>query len=243
MAQATRRDHMVTQAFRFALDPTPAQARALARHAGAARAAFNWGLARVKANLSQRHAERSYGITEDTLTPALDWSMYAMRKAWNQAKDQVAPWWAECSKEAYATGLDQLARALKNWSDSRNGKRKGPRMGFPRFKAKRKVTPSCRFTTGTIRPATSGSPRITDTRLNGRAGSSKTFFAATLGEPVRFIEQSRDEAPAKFPAVHARAARDRHSRHPRPPARRHRGLGGPQHRGLQVTSTRLALFS
>ena len=34
----------------------------------------------------------------------------------------MAPWWAECSKEAFSTGLDQLARALKNWGDSRNGK-------------------------------------------------------------------------------------------------------------------------
>ncbi|WP_328759245.1 hypothetical protein [Streptomyces sp. NBC_00271] len=50
-----------------------------------------------------------------------------------------------------ATGLDQLARALKNWSDSKRGKRKGPRMGFPRYKSKRKTTPSVRFTTGTIR--------------------------------------------------------------------------------------------
>src|SRR6266571_6536170 len=35
-------------AYRFALDPTPAQERALRSHAGAARVAFNWGLARVK---------------------------------------------------------------------------------------------------------------------------------------------------------------------------------------------------
>ncbi|KPI04511.1 transposase IS891/IS1136/IS1341 family, partial [Actinobacteria bacterium OK006] len=75
--------------------------------------------------------------------------MYSLRKAWNVAKREVAPWWAECSKEAYATGLDQLARALKNWSDSRRGKRKGPRMGFPRYKSKQKTTPSVRFTTGT----------------------------------------------------------------------------------------------
>ncbi|WP_433358799.1 IS607 family element RNA-guided endonuclease TnpB [Streptosporangium sp. CA-115845] len=141
----------LTCAYRFALDPTPRQVGALLRHCGAARTAFNWGLAQVKANLGQREAERSYGVAEDELTPSFGWSMYSMRKAWNQAKNQVAPWWAECSKEAYATGLDQLARALGNWSDSRNGKRKGPRMGFPRFKPKRKTNPSCRFTTGTIR--------------------------------------------------------------------------------------------
>ncbi|MFE2491644.1 IS607 family element RNA-guided endonuclease TnpB [Streptomyces mirabilis] len=142
---------IVTHAYRFALDPTPGQARALLRHAGAARVAFNWGIAQVKANLGQREAERSYGIAEADLTPSFGWSMYSLRKAWNAAKREVAPWWAECSKEAYATGLDQLARALKNWSDSKRGKRKGPRMGFPRYKSKRKTTPSVRFTTGTIR--------------------------------------------------------------------------------------------
>jgi hypothetical protein len=40
----------------------------------------------------------------------LGWSLYSLRREWNQAKEQVAPWWRECSKEAYNTGLDQLAR-------------------------------------------------------------------------------------------------------------------------------------
>lgn len=142
---------MTVQAFKFALDPTPSQARDLLRHAGAARVAFNWGLAQVKANLSQREAERSYGIDGDDLTPSLSWSMYSLRKAWNQAKDDVAPWWAECSKEAYAAGLNHLAAALKNWSDSKKGKRAGRPMGFPRFKSRRRATPSVKFTTGAIR--------------------------------------------------------------------------------------------
>jgi hypothetical protein len=41
----------VTQAYRFALDPTPIQRRALASHCGAARVAHNWGLALVKTHL------------------------------------------------------------------------------------------------------------------------------------------------------------------------------------------------
>jgi transposase len=139
------------QAYRFALDPTPSQVRDLSRHCGAARVAFNWGLARVKANLGQREAERSYGIDGDGLTPAVGWSAYALRKDWNQAKNDVAPWWAQCSKEAYAAGLAQLATALKNWSDSRQGKRAGRPIGFPRFKTKRCTIPSTKFTTGTIR--------------------------------------------------------------------------------------------
>ncbi|GGP11865.1 IS607 family element transposase accessory protein TnpB [Nonomuraea glycinis] len=141
----------VVQAYRFALDPTARQAAALASHCGAVRVAFNWGLAQVKANLAQREAERSYGIPDDRLTPALSWSMPALRKRWNQVKDEIAPWWADNSKEAYACGLTRLADALSNWRDSKSGKRKGPTMGFPRFKTKRRTARSVRFTTGTIR--------------------------------------------------------------------------------------------
>jgi putative transposase len=142
---------MTLLAYRFALDPSPAQERALRSHAGAARVAFNWGLARVKANLGQREAEKSYGIAGDDLTPPLSWSLYSLRKDWNAAKAAVAPWWGDCSKEAFSTGLDQLARALKNWGDSRAGKRKGKAAGFPRFRSKRKARLSVRFTTGAFR--------------------------------------------------------------------------------------------
>ncbi|MFD0818735.1 IS607 family element RNA-guided endonuclease TnpB, partial [Micromonospora zhanjiangensis] len=141
----------VVQAYRFALDLSPAQERAVLAHAGAARFAYNWALARVKAELDQRAAERSYGVPEELLTPTIGWSLPALRRAWNAAKAEVAPWWKECSKEAFNTGLDALARALGNWSDSRVGRRAGRRVGFPRFKVKHRTVPSVRFTTGTIR--------------------------------------------------------------------------------------------
>jgi IS605 OrfB family transposase len=142
---------VVVQAYRFALDPTPSQVRDLHRHAGAARFAFNWALAAVKANIGQRAAERSYGVAEEQLTPALGWSLPALRRVWNQAKGEVAPWWAECSKESYNTGLDGVARALKNFVESRSGTRAGRTMGFPRFRSRRRAAPRVRFTTGTIR--------------------------------------------------------------------------------------------
>ncbi|MFF5115215.1 IS607 family element RNA-guided endonuclease TnpB, partial [Streptosporangium sp. NPDC000509] len=150
-AKFQARSGFVVQAYRFALDPNAGQARALASHCGAARVAFNWGLALIKANLGQREAERSYDIPDEQLTPPLSWSMYSLRKAWNTAKEQVAPWWRENSKEAYNSGLERLAVALKNWSDSKNGKRKGPKMGFPAFRSKRTAALSVKFTTGTIR--------------------------------------------------------------------------------------------
>jgi len=97
----------------------------------------------------------------------------------------VAPWWAECSKEAFNTGLDQLARALKNWGDSRRGKRKGKPVGFPRFTSRRTARPSVRFTTGAIRceAAHAVLPRIGRVRLHERAGLGD---ARVLSASVRF---------------------------------------------------------
>ena len=143
-------DGWVAQAYRFALDPSARQERALTSHAGAARFARNHMLGLVRATLDQRAAERSYGIVETDLTPVLGWSLPALRKVWNARKDSVAPWWSENSKEAYNTGLDSLARSLDAWSKSRRGDRAGAKVGFPRFHSKRHRA-SVRFTTGTIR--------------------------------------------------------------------------------------------
>lgn len=132
---------MVThQAFRFALDLTAVQRRALASHCGAARFAFNWALELVKTRLDAR---RQDGETEVPL------SLPALRREWNQGKEETAPWWRENSKEAYSSGLDALARALANFFAAKKGKRKG-HPGFPRFR-KRGGKDSCRFTTGVIR--------------------------------------------------------------------------------------------
>src|SRR6266542_4209673 len=138
------------QAYRFALDPTPAQVRALVSHCGAARKAFNEGLAHVKRCLDQRAAERSYGMPDERLTE-VPWTLAALRRWWNASKDDLAPWWRENSKEAYSSGLDALARGLAAWSGSRSGKRRGPKAGFPRFRSRRRARVSCRFTTGAIR--------------------------------------------------------------------------------------------
>jgi putative transposase len=139
----------VIQAYRFALDPTPAQEQTLRSHCGAQRFAYNWGLARITANLAQREAERSYGIPEQELTPAASRSAWSLRKEFNAVKDRVAPWWPENSKEAYASGLANLTSALGNWKATRDGTRKGPKAGFPVFKGKR-AAPRVRFSTGSF---------------------------------------------------------------------------------------------
>lgn len=136
---------IVHQAYRFALDPTPRQQRALACHAGAARFAYNWGLALVK----QRLDEGATG--QDVEVP---WTLAALRREWNRAKAEVAPWWAENSKEAYSSGLNALAQGLKNWADAKAGRRAGKTIGFPRHKRKGRSRDACRFTTGAIRVET-----------------------------------------------------------------------------------------
>jgi putative transposase len=60
----------------------------------------------------------------------------------------VAPWWRANSKEVYSSGLANLARALGNWKASKTSTRRGPRVGFPRRKVKRRATPSFTVTTG-----------------------------------------------------------------------------------------------
>ena len=87
----------------------------------------------------------------DGLLTEVPWSLPALRRWWNQVKDERAPWWRENSKEAYNSGLDGLARGLKAWSASRSGKRHGPKIAFPKFKARHRARLSCRFSTGAIR--------------------------------------------------------------------------------------------
>ena len=131
---------MVLEAVKVALDPSPAQERLLLSHAGAARFAFNAGLAHVKEAIEAGDKP--------------EWSFYSLRKWWNSNKDALAVsddgviWWGENSKEAYSYGLEALAKGLLNWSKSRRGDRKGRRVGFPRFKAKDRATPRFAYTTG-----------------------------------------------------------------------------------------------
>jgi putative transposase len=139
----------VLQAYQFALDPADRQLGALYSHCGAQRFAYNWGLRLIKANLDQRDAEKSYGITDSDLTPLVNWSAYGLRKVWNRAKEDDAPWWRENSKEAYSSGLANLAAAMGAWAKSCKAQQNGAAVQFPRFKSK-KSRLSCRFTTGSI---------------------------------------------------------------------------------------------
>lgn len=149
----------VTQAYRFALDPTPAQARALASHCGARRFAYNFGLRLVRERLDQRERVRQAALTEQLpdeelarleRTVVVPWTLPALRREWNVCKGRIAPWWGENSKEAYSAGLADLANGFEAFWASKRGERKGPRVGFPRFKGRGRRRESFRYTTGSM---------------------------------------------------------------------------------------------
>jgi putative transposase len=135
----------VVTAAKFEVEwPTdPDRARLVRSHFGARRKAFNWGLAQVKTDLAARRADPQH--------VSVGWDLASLRWAWNRAKDEVAPWWAENSKEAYSSGLADLARALDNWHASKTGTRAGRRVGFPRFTSARRDPGRVRFSTGAMR--------------------------------------------------------------------------------------------
>ncbi|WP_461067599.1 helix-turn-helix domain-containing protein [Streptomyces pseudoechinosporeus] len=175
----------MVQAYRFALDPNAAEEQALRSHCGAARAAYNWAVSWVRASWAQRAAEATYGIGEAELTQWRPWSLPALRKAFNEAKrtdPRFAGWWGENSKEAYSTGLAGAAAAFDNYAKSKNGKRKGKRVGAPRRKSKRKARLACRFTTGAIRVEPDGRhvtlPRLGTIRVHERADDLRDRVAA-----------------------------------------------------------------
>jgi len=170
----------VTQAYQFALDPTPRQRRALASHCGAARVAYNWGLQLVEARLQQRRAGKNVD---------LPWTLFQLQWEWNRAKQQVAPWWAENSKEAYKSGLDGLARALKNWTDSRAGRLKGRPVRFPHKKRKGRSRDACRFTTGAI--------KVLDDRTHIQL--PRIGILKTMSPPASSLGESSRAAPASWP--------------------------------------------
>jgi putative transposase len=127
----------VKLAYRFALDPTAAQERALRSHAGAARFAWNWALARCKERYA---AERKW------------YSGVELHRLWNAAKkaDPALAWWIENSKCCYQEAFRNLDRALGDFVKSRRGERKGKKPGFPKFKKRGRSRDSFRLT-GTIR--------------------------------------------------------------------------------------------
>ena len=142
---------VIVRPYKFALKPTAIQERKLRQHTGAARFAYNHLIAQWRDDIHTRTEEKERGVPEGELTPfSFKLSAYDMRNYWNHTKGECAPWWPEVSKEIGEDAARRAHDSIKNWYDSKSGKRKGRRMGLPRFH-KRGYHESCTFWTGAIR--------------------------------------------------------------------------------------------
>jgi putative transposase len=142
--------------FRFCLDPTVEQHDVLARHAGASRFAFNQCLRMVKTALTTPKARTDIGVP---------WTGFDLINTFNTWKRTEAAgrvftvdtegtvttvvtglaWRSEVCQQVFEEAAVDLGKGLQAWSDSRCGKRKGKRVGFPRFKKKARAVPSFRL--------------------------------------------------------------------------------------------------
>jgi putative transposase len=165
----------VKQAFRFELDPNQKARVALAKHIGAARFAYNWGLARLKEALEQGRP----------LPSAIQ-----LHKEWNRWKKENAPWWVEVSKCAPQEAFRDLEKAFRNWREGR--------ANFPRFKRKKSLDDNKARLTGSIRvtPRHVKLPRIGKVRTKERtdklleliqAGKARILSATISREADRWF--------------------------------------------------------
>lgn len=136
----------IQQAFKFALDPTPAQRRAFLSHAGGARYVFNWGHAEIIKALEAREAEKA--ATGEALTPVP--GHFDLCKMWTAYKDAhmsdpppaegerptSTAWVPENFVGTYQAALRDASQAWQRFFSSRKGKIAGRRVGRPRFKKK-----------------------------------------------------------------------------------------------------------
>ena len=157
----------VKQAFRFELDPNREARIALAKHVGAARFAYNWGLARCLE--AQARGEQ--------IPSAAD-----LHKDWNEWKRKHVPWWVEVSKCAPQEAFRDLERAVRNGREGR--------ASFPRFKRKKALADNKARLTGHIRvtPRHARLPRIA--RSAPRSGRTNSLRSFSPGRPAFFRRRS-----------------------------------------------------
>ncbi len=129
---------LIHRAYKTELDPTVAQRWACVHHAGAARWAYNWGLAECVA--ARERGERMPNAI-------------GLHKRLNQRKKTDLPWMYSVSKCAPQEALRDLEKAFAHFFRRLQLKQRGllnGKVGYPRPKAKKRGLGSFRLT-GTIR--------------------------------------------------------------------------------------------
>lgn len=126
--------------YRYRIDPTEVQRSMLARTFGCCRVVFNDAL----------HTRQDAHQAGNTLSPT-----EVQRRVITEAKTSEARGWlAEVASVALVQSVRDAHRAYSNFFDSHAGRRKGRKVGHPRFKSRKDTRQSFRLTRNgfTLRP-------------------------------------------------------------------------------------------
>ena len=153
----------IQRAYKTELDPNNVQRTALLKHAGCARFAFNWGLNRVKEEISKPNAMQ-------------------LHRELNAVKQVEFPWMYEVSKCAMQEALRDLQKGFQNFF---RGCKEKLKIGFPKFKSKSKGIGGFRLTgTINVEDRRIQLPRLGWLRLKERGyiPNDKHVLSATVSE-------------------------------------------------------------
>lgn len=142
--------------FRFTAVADPIVEAVFSRHVGATRFAYNQLLRAVKEGLDAKKAGRAIGV------PWTGFDLINRFNAWKRSEaagrtwavdpygaaelaDTGLAWRREVCAQVFEEAAVDLGRALDAYSKSREGGRKGPRVGFPSFKKKGRCRESFRL--------------------------------------------------------------------------------------------------
>jgi len=187
--------------YSFRLDPCPAQQAALARAFGCARVVFNDALA-------VRRAANEAGLPFVT-----DGELSAWLTAVKKTPERL--WLGEVSSVVLQEAIRDLNAAYRNYFASVNGKRRGPKMGPPRFRSRKDGRQAIRFTAnakfrvlsnGRLRLAKIGDVKVRWSRGLPSVPSSVTVIKDAAGR--YFASFVVCVVPSPMPEIHAECGLD-----------------------------------
>jgi putative transposase len=173
--------------YRDRIDPTPSQRQALARAFGCARVVDNDALA------ERRRPSLAGEKLSDTERQPLVVTLAKSRPE--------RAWLAEVASVALVQAGQDARRAYRNWFDSRSGRRKGRRVGQPRFRTKHgrpsiRLTPNGFALHGTrLYVAKVGGVRVRWSRALPSVPSSVTVLGEPDGRCYASFVVERDPTP------------------------------------------------
>ena len=164
--------------YSYRLYPDASQRQSLAKAFGCARVVFNDALAARQAAFHAGEpyisdAELSRRLTESKRTPEREWL-------------------CEVSAPLLQQALADANKAYRNFFRSITGKRKGPRVGLPRFRSRKDSRQTARFTRGAFRVLGSGRLRLS------KIGDVEVRWSRDLPAAPSTVTVTRDAAGRFF---------------------------------------------